>query len=63
MSVGAIFKRTMFEITFMFALIIMLPFHFLHAMCLLIWEIIKHYPPAIYEGVAGFYYGEDKEDS
>lgn len=65
MDVGKILKRAAFEVTFFFALLIMLPFHFVHALFLLCIEILKYYPAAIYTGVASFYYGEedDEEDS
>ena len=61
MSVGKILKRIAFEITFVFALIILLPFHFVHAVLLLMFEIAKHYPQAIYIGVSNFYYGNDED--
>ena len=63
MSVGKTLKRIAFEITFFFALIVLLPFHFIHAMILLALEVCKHYPNAIYQLVSDFYYGENEKDS
>lgn len=63
MNVGTILKRIAFEITFFLALVILLPFHFCHALILLTIEVCKHYPREIYAGVAGFYYGDDEKDS
>ena len=63
MSLKKILKRTAFEVTFFIALIVLLPFHFIHAMILLAFEVCKHYPNAIYELVGNFYYGKDEEDS
>ncbi len=63
MSVGKILKRIAFEITFFVLLIVLLPVHFVHAMILLVIEVCKHYPAAIYTGVADFYYGDNEKDS
>lgn len=63
MSVGKILKRIAFEITFVVLLIVLLPIHLAHAMILLLIEVCKHYPAAIYAGVANFYYGDDEKDS
>ena len=62
MSVGKILKRIVFEITFVIVLIVLLPFHFIHAMILLTFEICKHYPEAIYAGVADFFYDKDDKE-
>ena len=63
MCVGKILKRIAFEITFFFALIILLPFHFAHAVSLLMLEIAKYYPNAIYETIKNFYYGKDDKNT
>ena len=63
MSVEKILRRIAFEITFFVLLIVLLPVHFIHAVILLTIEVCKHYPQAIYIGVANFYYGNDEEDS
>lgn len=60
MNVG---KRILFEITFVALLIVLMPIHFIQAMCLLTIEVIKVYPPVIYDMAVRMFYGNDKKDS
>jgi len=56
-------KRICFEITFVAFLIVLMPIHFIQAMCLLTIEVMKVYPPVIYDMAVRMFYGNDKEDS
>jgi hypothetical protein len=44
----AVVKRICFEITFVTLLIVLMPIHFIQAICMLIIEVAKVYPPVIY---------------
>ena len=52
-------KRIGFEITFAFAIIILMPIHFIQALFLLIIEVGKAYPPIIYDMCVRMWYGKD----
>lgn len=60
MNVG---KRILFEITFVALLIVLMPIHFIQAICMLIIEVAKVYPPVIYDMVVRMFYGNDEKDS
>lgn len=59
----SVVKRICFEITFVALLVVLMPIHFIQAICLLTIEVIKVYPPVIYDMAVRMFYGNDEKDS
>jgi hypothetical protein len=57
---NGIITRILFEITYFFALLIMLPFNFFMAVLYLIYEVGRVYPRELYDAVYRFYYGNEQ---
>jgi hypothetical protein len=52
-------KRIIFEILFIILFTILMPWHFIHALILLTWEVCRVYPREIYNLTANIIYGEE----
>ena len=54
-------KRIIFEVLFVILLVLLMPWHYIHALLLLTYEVFKVYPKEIYNLTVNIVYG--KEDS
>ena len=57
--IAGIAKRIIFEISFLIAFLVLMPWHIFYAFILLIIECFKVYPTEIYNLMVRIYYGEE----